>query len=346
MQRLSKGAGYSPPALMLRALFNIPVALLLILLSSPVLLAVAVAVWVRDGGPVIYRGKRLGLNKKPFTMYKFRTLVPNASMVVAADLLGNMQYLVTPIGRFLRDSRLDELPQLFNVLKGDMDLVGPRPVRPEVYARMCEHLPGYDERFAVKPGLVGIAQLYTPHSTPKALRSVIDRMLLRRRRSILWDMKVLFLSALTVARAAVFRGARCCWQCSLVRKLRGGVVERRGLERIRQDSAQVFAIDPENPGRFVLVGELVDVNLQAFLLRSDEPVSGPFPRTFRLQTEFRRRLGARRKLKRARCEGTLYREGESEDGRYEYVFAYSPVSPLNLYMIHQYFLRESVVSFK
>ena len=149
-------------------------ALALIVLALPLMATVSIVLFLRRGHHVLYVGDRLGLNKKKFRMIKFRTLVSGANGIIGKRLLGDGDPLLAPFGRFLRDTRLDELPQLFNVLKGDMRLVGPRPVRPEIYDSLCKGIPNYDRRFDVKPGLVGVSQLFTPHRTPKRLRAYLD----------------------------------------------------------------------------------------------------------------------------------------------------------------------------
>ena len=152
-----------PPA---SVLVNLFFAVILLLVAFPFFVLIPIIIKLQDGGPVFYRGTRLGRNKKPFQMYKFRTLVPDAESTVGARLHSPKMGLETPIGRFLRETRLDELPQMINVIKGDMDLVGPRPERPLIYETLCKNIPGYDTRFRVKPGVIGYSQLFTPPSAP------------------------------------------------------------------------------------------------------------------------------------------------------------------------------------
>jgi lipopolysaccharide/colanic/teichoic acid biosynthesis glycosyltransferase len=151
--------GYSKASFIINTITNITLSTVLVFCSLPLLALVALVLRFKEGGPVFYRGVRLGMNKRPFIMYKFRTLVPGAESIMGAELLtrrlGSDQKLVTDFGKFLRDTRLDELPQLFNILKGDMDFLGPRPERPAIYERICKHIKGYDKRFDVKPGLIG-----------------------------------------------------------------------------------------------------------------------------------------------------------------------------------------------
>ena len=146
-------------------------SLALIIVAFPAFLLIALLITLQDRGPVFYRGIRLGRHKEPFYMYKFRTMVPDAERMIGAEIfsrsLESGTNILTWSGRFLRETRLDELPQLFNTLKGDMDLLGPRPLRPAVYEKFCSRIKGFDRRFDVRPGLFGFSQLFTPHSSPK-----------------------------------------------------------------------------------------------------------------------------------------------------------------------------------
>jgi lipopolysaccharide/colanic/teichoic acid biosynthesis glycosyltransferase len=129
-------------------------------------LSLLVAVVLRLSSPrnsILYRGLRVGRAGHLFEMLKFRTLAPDAEVRLGPYLGPELTELtsqeVTRIGRFLRASKLDELPQLYNVLKGDMSLVGPRPIRPAFFAELCQEIPQYWQRLVVRPGLTGLAQL-------------------------------------------------------------------------------------------------------------------------------------------------------------------------------------------
>jgi lipopolysaccharide/colanic/teichoic acid biosynthesis glycosyltransferase len=134
-------------------------SLLALAAIAPVLLVIAVAVRVTSRGPVLYRGERVGKGQRLFTIYKFRTLHVGAEKQIGARLLDEEDQVYTPIGKFLKRWKLDELPQLFNVVKGDMMLVGPRPVRPIFLERFTREIPRYALRFQVPPGATGLAQL-------------------------------------------------------------------------------------------------------------------------------------------------------------------------------------------
>ncbi len=180
IEKYIKHSGYRYKNDILEFLINSSVSLGLLLVSLPLWLVLAIIIKLQDRGPIFYRGIRYGKDKKKFYMYKFRTLIPDAEVKIGAQLLNSSMSLETSIGKFLRDTRLDELPQLINILKGDMALIGPRPERPLVYEQMCQDIPDYDLRFTIKPGLIGYSQLFTPHSTSKKFRARIDNYYSKR----------------------------------------------------------------------------------------------------------------------------------------------------------------------
>jgi exopolysaccharide biosynthesis polyprenyl glycosylphosphotransferase len=142
----------------LKRLLDIAVAAVLLVLSSPLMLAIALAVRRELGPPVLFRQERVGLDGRPFQMLKFRTLRPRADRparwsVVEPDQMG-------PVGRLLRRSSLDELPQLWNVLRGQMSLVGPRPEQPHYATQFSRRYPGYEDRLRVPAGITGLAQVH------------------------------------------------------------------------------------------------------------------------------------------------------------------------------------------
>lgn len=130
--------------------------------TAPVLVACAIAVRT-SGQPVLYRGERVGRFGEKFTMYKFRTLKLDAEQRLGSRLGEDLTRLteseLTRIGVKLRRSKLDELPQLWNVIAGDMSLVGPRPIRPTFFEQLCHEIPAYWQRLVVRPGITGFAQL-------------------------------------------------------------------------------------------------------------------------------------------------------------------------------------------
>ena len=131
--------------------------------GSPVIAAIAAAVRATSGKPVLYRGRRVGRAGVVYTMYKFRTLRPDAEQRLGPYLGPTLSRMtedeVTGIGRVLRASQLDELPQLWNVVRGDMSIVGPRPIRPPFFEELCAQIPQYWQRLVVRPGMTGFAQI-------------------------------------------------------------------------------------------------------------------------------------------------------------------------------------------
>jgi lipopolysaccharide/colanic/teichoic acid biosynthesis glycosyltransferase len=148
-----------------KLLLGWPIALVLLVLATPLLGLMALAVMLTSRGPAFYSQVRQGRNGRPYRMYKIRTMVADSERVSGPKWATPDDPRITPVGRVLRKLHLDELPQLWNVLKGDMSLVGPRPERPEIASRLERCLPHYRERWLVRPGLTGLAQIHLPADT-------------------------------------------------------------------------------------------------------------------------------------------------------------------------------------
>jgi lipopolysaccharide/colanic/teichoic acid biosynthesis glycosyltransferase len=160
-----------------------------LLLTLPISLCVAVATKLTSRGPVLYRGTRIGRSMEPFGIYKFRTLLVDAEARIGARLLTPGDPLYTPIGRFLKRTKLDEIPQLLNVVRGDMNLVGPRPIRPVFLATSMREIQNYAARFVIRPGMTGLAQLRGGYFTHPRDKLRYDILYIRNR-SMLLDVKL------------------------------------------------------------------------------------------------------------------------------------------------------------
>ena len=159
----SNGFVYSQARDIVKRIFDLSVAFLLLAIMWPFMLLTAIAVALESGLPVLYSQKRVGYNGKEFSIYKFRSMRQDAEKGGKAVWAQKNDSRVTRVGAFIRNTRLDELPQLWNVITGDMSFVGPRPERPEFVTELNEQIPFYDLRHKVKPGLMGWAQLKYPY---------------------------------------------------------------------------------------------------------------------------------------------------------------------------------------
>ena len=175
----------------IKRLTDIVVSVLGLVILSPLMLFTAIAVKAQDGGPVFYRQERLTRGGKRFMLTKFRSMIVNAESATGAVLAGKEDERITKVGRFIRATRIDELPQLWNILMGDMSLVGPRPERPEFYEIFCREYPEFEYRLKVKAGLTGYAQLYGKYNTTFAEKARLDMYYIQHA-SLLWDLQLMF----------------------------------------------------------------------------------------------------------------------------------------------------------
>jgi lipopolysaccharide/colanic/teichoic acid biosynthesis glycosyltransferase len=161
----------------LRAL-DVAFTLLFCLVALPLCALIALAMLVTSGPPLFYRGERVGRGGRVFTMLKFRTLRPGAEArlgpYLGEELVARTRAEETRFGRWLRATQLDELPQLVNVVRGDMSLVGPRPIRPIFFEELAHGLPAYWQRLVVRPGLTGFAQVRRGYETSMAEKLAHD----------------------------------------------------------------------------------------------------------------------------------------------------------------------------
>jgi exopolysaccharide biosynthesis polyprenyl glycosylphosphotransferase len=155
----AEGFRFSAGFMALRRLISVSLALTGLLLILPVIPLVVLAIKLDSRGPVFYKQQRVGRNNIPFYVYKFRTMTQDAEAKTGAVWAGANDPRITRIGKFLRSSRLDEIPQLWCVLRGDMAFVGPRPERPEFVEWLTKEIPYYPVRHVVRPGVTGWAQV-------------------------------------------------------------------------------------------------------------------------------------------------------------------------------------------
>ena len=198
-------------------------AAVLLLPAAPVLLLLVVIVRLGSAGPGIYRQTRVGRGGKNFTMYKVRTMRHDAEARTGPTWATNNDPRLTRVGRFIRSIHLDELPQLLNVVRGDMDLVGPRPERPEFTQVLAREVDGYLDRLVVRPGVTGLAQVNLPPDTD--LDSVRRKLVLDidyiRTASVGLDFRIL------------------CWTALRIVGLKGATTALLGLGRVVEEPARV-----------------------------------------------------------------------------------------------------------
>ena len=173
--------------------FDIVMSALGLIVLSPLMILVSLAIFLYDRGPVFYRQTRYTKNGKTFKILKFRSMIPNAEKDGVARLAAEKDDRITPVGKFIRATRLDELPQFFNILSGDMSFVGPRPERPEIADEYTKELPEFAYRLKVKAGLTGYAQIFGKYNTTSYDKLKLD-MIYVENCSLLMDLKLLLLT--------------------------------------------------------------------------------------------------------------------------------------------------------
>lgn len=162
---LTEGSPLQYEERVMKRIMDFVLALILVIVTSPIMLVTALLIKLYDGGPVLYKQIRCTKNNRKFEIYKFRSMIVDAEKKGTAVLAKEHDSRITPIGRVIRKVRIDELPQAFNVLKGDMSFVGPRPERPEFIEKYVKDMPEFAYRTKVKAGLTGYAQLYGKYNT-------------------------------------------------------------------------------------------------------------------------------------------------------------------------------------
>jgi lipopolysaccharide/colanic/teichoic acid biosynthesis glycosyltransferase len=193
---------------MIRRLLDIVLSAAALVLTAPLLLAAVIAIKLESGGPVLYRQRRSGLNGEPFDMLKLRTMVDGAEHIGAGLAVNANDSRITRVGALLRRTSLDELPNLLNVLRGEMSLVGPRPTLP---AQVAQYTPRQRQRLSVKPGITGWAQINGRASLPWSERIELDLHYVEHR-SLLLDLQILARTpALVLRGGGLYKGETGGW---------------------------------------------------------------------------------------------------------------------------------------
>lgn len=184
---------------------DLAIASVLIILASPVMLLMYIIIPLTSSGKATFSQDRVGLHEKEFTLYKFRSMVQDAEKHTGPVLASAQDARITKLGQFIRATRIDELPQLFNVIRGEMSLVGPRPERAFFVDQFKDELPHYNYRLMVKPGLTGLAQVMANYTTSPSDKLRYDMMYIKNYSPIL-DLKILFQTILVVLRRDQSKG--------------------------------------------------------------------------------------------------------------------------------------------
>lgn len=176
-----------------KRIIDIVCAMLLTVIASPFMVITAICIKLYDGGPVLYKQTRCTIHGKKFSILKFRSMKVDAEKDGVARLASKNDNRITPIGKFIRAVRIDELPQLFNILKGDMSFIGPRPERPEIIKQYMEYMPEFAFRMKVKAGLAGYAQVYGKYNTTPYDKLKLDLSYIENY-SVWLDIKLMLLT--------------------------------------------------------------------------------------------------------------------------------------------------------
>lgn len=188
-----------------KRLIDVICALILVVITSPVMLITAICIKCYDGGPVLYRQVRCTIGGREFKIMKFRSMRVDAEKDGVARLAARNDSRITPVGKFIRAVRIDELPQLFNILAGDMSFIGPRPERPEIIRQYVEDMPEFVYRMKVKAGLAGYAQVYGKYNTTPYDKLKLDLSYIENY-SVWLDIKLMLLTLKILVKAESTEG--------------------------------------------------------------------------------------------------------------------------------------------
>lgn len=190
---LCPNTGLSPEQAVVKRLFDLVIAGVMAVVTSPIMLIAALLIKLQDGGPVLFKQKRCTINGKVFNVLKFRSMIVDAEKDGKSHPCVDNDPRITPVGKFIRKTRIDELPQLFNILRGDMSIVGPRPERIEHVQSYSAEIPEFNFRLKVKAGLTGYAQVAGKYNTSAYDKLKLDLMYIERF-SLLNDLKLILMT--------------------------------------------------------------------------------------------------------------------------------------------------------
>jgi len=317
--RTIAATGFVPKSNTFHRLYNFFLSSALFLLVLPLFIIISIALLATQGRSIFYFGPRIGRNGKLFHVIKFRTLdSEKARAITMTGVLPSGSGAETPLGGLLRDTRLDELPQLLNVIAGDMNLCGPRPVRPEIAAIYRCEVPNYDARFAVKPGLVGHTQAYMNHGASKAIRARYNALLVHAPVNYVNEIAMTAL----VGCCVLARGGSTTW-----RSFRSGIA--RSADASDVERARTFDLTFTPDGDVQPVG-VSAVNESTLWLRgAPEVMSGRL--TIRLPD-------GKLRFARVALDPVIQRDGTA--------YAYRPLSDFAHHVISRYLLQKVVVPHK
>jgi lipopolysaccharide/colanic/teichoic acid biosynthesis glycosyltransferase len=308
--------------------WNVAFALGMLLLALPLITATTIGLLLTQGSP-FYRGVRIGKDRREFQLYKFRTLVSAAAAATADRVLPSDGSLTTPLGNFLRDTRIDELPQLLNVIRGDMNMFGPRPVRPAIASICAAQIPNYDDRFQVRPGVFGHPQIFMSHGTPKRIRSAYHRLLMKRPTNVGGEVAVILI---TVG--------------SLLSKAWSKVSLR--VRRLVRGRRRTPAVQPGLRGASIVFDSKAGERYQVPIKRiSDQAIRFELPVALN-DADLTARLSCRvrggAKWRHARVSGALQRVPSRNpgEGTFLYLLKFEPQSEYSRHVILSYLLRRVV----
>lgn len=320
-------------------LSNIAMRILLgVLLFIPAMAVIGVVYIVvkiifREPGPFFYAGERLGQYKKPFKLYKIRTLKENASKILGTDLYTADRVLTIKCGDFLRRTRLDELPQIINLIKGDINIIGPRPMR----ETRLHKFPLSDLRFLVKPGLTGISQLITPHHTQERIRAILDNSVYLSHCSIRLQLKWLVITFYSVVKK--FADEISFRSNDLVHRFFNANASdnKRKIRRCKASNELFFR---HNSKLFFYVISDINYKYVSFYISEYSESTHDFSKISKATLI----INLSKTSKIARCKAKLLSVNAlPESGQYKVVMEYTPASEYSRYLIDKYILKECIL---